>query len=108
MKSVKLMLSTSLSVVAVTTLGMVAFAQTTQQTPAQPEAQTGAAPSAQTRAATAPEQQLTIVGCVQSEADYRRAQDAGKGGVAGTGVGVGNEFVLINASMSTGTAAGSA
>jgi hypothetical protein len=32
------------------------------------------------------------------EADYRKAQDAGKGGVANTGLGVGNEFVLTNAS----------
>ena len=36
---------------------------------------------------------------MQSETDYRRAQDAGKGGVAGTGIGAGNEFVLINASI---------
>ena len=50
-------------------------------------------------------QQVTIVGCVQREADYRRARDAGKGGAAGTGIGVGNEFVLINASMATGAAA---
>jgi hypothetical protein len=44
-------------------------------------------------------EQVTIVGCVVRESDYRRARDAGKGGVAGTGVGVGNEFILTNASM---------
>jgi hypothetical protein len=46
-------------------------------------------------------QQVTIVGCVQREADYRSANNLGRGGAVGTGVGVGNEFVLINASMST-------
>jgi hypothetical protein len=53
-----------------------------------------------TATGTAQEQQITLVGCVQREADYRRSQDAGKGGVAGTGVGAGNEFVLVNASAS--------
>ncbi len=38
---------------------------------------------------------ITLVGCLQREADYRRAQDAGRGGVAMTGVGQGNEYVLI-------------
>lgn len=47
-----------------------------------------------------------ITGCVQRETDYRRAQDSGRGGVAGTGVGAGNEFVLTNASMSTAGARG--
>jgi hypothetical protein len=63
----------------------------------------------QTSAASGTGQEVTITGCVQREADYRRAQDAGKGGVAGTGVGAGNEFVLVNASADstrTGTAAG--
>ena len=38
---------------------------------------------------------ITLVGCLQREADYRRAQDVGRGGVARTGVGLGNEYVLI-------------
>lgn len=50
----------------------------------------------------APEQQVTVTGCVQTEADYRKARDAGKGGVAGTGVGADNEFVLVNASPAPG------
>src|SRR5262245_27417399 len=37
---------------------------------------------------------LTVVGCVQKEADYRAQHDQGRGGVANTGVGEGNEFVL--------------
>lgn len=38
---------------------------------------------------------ITLVGCLQTEDDYRRAQDAGKGGVLMTGAGLGNEYVLI-------------
>ncbi len=51
----------------------------------------GAAASA-SQARTAPEQQVTLTGCIQRETDYRRARDAGRGGVAGTGVGAGNEI----------------
>jgi hypothetical protein len=50
-------------------------------------------------------QQVTIAGCIQREEDYRRARDAGRGGVAGTGVGAGNEFILINASMAPASGA---
>ena len=72
--------------------------QPATQSPGQPGPSPARAP---TPPATSPDQQVTVVGCIQREADYRRKQDAGKGGVAGTGVGAGNEFVLINASMST-------
>lgn len=51
--------------------------------------------------------QITVTGCVQREADYRKAMEAGRGGVAGTGVGTGNEFVLTDVSKSSG-ASGSA
>jgi hypothetical protein len=34
---------------------------------------------------------------VQSEEDYRKAHNLGKGGTVGTGVGAGNEFVLVSA-----------
>ena len=76
-------------------IGMAAFAQWTLQAQA-------ANTSTQQKNA---EQQVTVSGCIQREADFRRARDAGRGGVAGTGVGVGNEFVLINASMSPAVAA---
>jgi hypothetical protein len=82
---------------SVVALSMVAFAQGTQQGGA-PQTQTGGE-----KARAGAGQQVTLVGCVQREADYRKAADAGKGGAAGTGVGVGNEFVLINASMSSGS-----
>jgi hypothetical protein len=38
--------------------------------------------------------EVRIVGCVQWEKEYRRARHEGSGGALGTGVGVGNEFVL--------------
>ena len=83
---------------AVVALGMAVFSSTTvgaqdrpaaaqeRPTPAQPQA-VGAA------------QQVTVTGCVQREADFRKARDAGRGGVANTGVGAGNEFILAEASM---------
>jgi hypothetical protein len=39
-----------------------------------------------------------VTGCIQRESDYRRAGNLGRGGAGGTGVGVGNELVLIDAS----------
>ena len=81
----------------------LAFAATVfAQQPAQPQTST---PSAQSSTQSAMDQEITVTGCVQRESDYRRAADAGKGGVAGTGVGVGNEFVLINASAGSGSTA---
>jgi len=44
---------------------------------------------------------IKVTGCVVSESDYRKAHDEGKGGVVGTGVGAGNEFVLMDASTDT-------
>jgi len=55
--------------------------------------------------AASQDERVTVVGCVMREADYRKAQDAGKGGPLGTGLGSGNEFVLTNASAK-GAAAG--
>ena len=67
-----------------------AFAQQAAQEPQQPP------PGARTSTGGP----ITVTGCVQREADYRKAQDAGRGGAAGTGVGVGNEFILSDASAS--------
>jgi hypothetical protein len=74
-----------------------------QQTPVSPGTQQR--PTAAQQGSQAGEQ-VTVTGCVQREADYRRAQDAGRGGVAGTGVGAGNEFVLAEASSAAGASAG--
>ena len=81
------------SAAAVLTVTMAAFAQTSQSTPS--AAQADGNPQTGTP--------ITLVGCVQRETDYRRATDAGRGGVAATGVGLGNEYVLVNASRA-GTA----
>jgi hypothetical protein len=71
-------------------LGTAAFARQTPGAPATREGASQGAPAAE---------QITVTGCVVRESDYRRAQDAGRGGVAGTGVGAGNEFVLAEAAM---------
>jgi hypothetical protein len=105
----------SATVAFVAAAGMVAFGQATQQNPTTTQQPTterpatrDAQPTPRTQGTTAAGQQVTISGCIVREADFRRTQDAGRGGVAGTGVGQGNEFVLANAMMGTGAAAGGA
>ena len=77
-------------------MSAVALAQPPQPTP-QPTPTTPAAKQ---------DTPVTLVGCIQRESDYRRATDAGRGGAAATGAGLGNEFVLVNASR--GPASGTA
>lgn len=60
-------------------------AQTSGQLRAETAAQVGGAAG-----------EITLVGCIQREADYRRQHDLGRGGVAGTGLGRGNEYILAN------------
>ena len=83
-------------------LSMAAFAQTPAQQPAQPRTQTTTPAPQQAGSA---DQAVTVVGCIQSEADFRKARNLGRGGTAGTGVGVGNEFVLIDAKMAAAAGA---
>ena len=45
---------------------------------------------------------ITVVGCLQRESDYRRQNDSGKGGVLGTGLGRGNEYVLVDSAGDCG------
>jgi hypothetical protein len=45
-----------------------------------------------------PKTPVSLIGCIQREADYRRQHDSGKGGFLGFGGGLGNEYVLINTS----------
>lgn len=82
--------SASICVAGVLALGVTAFAQSSGQ----------ATPSSQPSASSSTDQQVTLTGCVQRESDYRSAKDKGRGGAAGTGVGVGNEFILTDASLS--------
>lgn len=86
---------------AVLPLAMAVFSETTVHAQAaNPAAQEKTPAAAQQPAA--PAQQVTVTGCIQREADFRKARDAGRGGVAGTGVGAGNEFILADASMAPG------
>ena len=41
---------------------------------------------------------ISVVGCIQPETEYRRQNNSGKGGFLGFGGGLGNEYVLVNAS----------
>jgi hypothetical protein len=41
---------------------------------------------------------ISVVGCIQRETDYRRQNGSGKGGFLGFGGGLGDEYVLVNAS----------
>ena len=77
---------------------MAAFAQSTERPGAPTTSQPPAAEVQQSVARAPAEGSVTLVGCVQREADYRRAHNVGRGAAAGTGVGVGNEFVLVGAS----------
>jgi hypothetical protein len=81
-------------------LTMAAFAQTPEQQPVQPQPRTRTSTPASPQAGSAG-QTVRVVGCIQSEADFRKARNLGRGGTAGTGVGVGNEFVLIDAKMAS-------
>jgi hypothetical protein len=93
--------SAMVSVLGATSLAATVLAQTPpptggQQTPPR----TAAEPQASARA---DQDQVTVTGCVVKEADYRQAKDAGKGGAAGTGIGAGNEYILVNASRGGAT-----
>jgi hypothetical protein len=62
-------------------------------------AQTSGRPSGQDASAQGSQKPVTLTGCVQTEAEYRQAKNLGKGGAASTGVGVGNEYVIVGASL---------
>jgi hypothetical protein len=96
-RSMKSVFARGTCTAAVLAMGTVVFAQSTGQT--QPPTST----TPQT-AATQPSQadQVTITGCIQREADYRAAHNMGSGGVAGTGVGAANEYILVNATAVRG------
>lgn len=79
--------------------GMVTLAVSVQATP---QGQSS------TRASAQQDERITVTGCVVRESDYRKARDAGKGGVGGTGLGISNEFILTNASMAAASATGAA
>jgi hypothetical protein len=94
----------SASAAAVLVVSMAAFAQTPQSaSPSkQPDQQST------TQASRQPETPVTLVGCVMRETDYRKATDSGKGGPVGTGLGRGEEFVLVNAKKTSSGASAAA
>jgi len=94
----------SASAAAVLVVSMAAFAQAPQS--ASPSTQSDK-PST-TQASRQPETPVTLVGCLMRETDYRKATDSGKGGTVGTGLGSGNEFVLVNAKKASGGASAAA
>jgi hypothetical protein len=57
-----------------------------------------AAPPAYADDVTAEATPISVVGCIQRETEYRRQNNSGKGGFLGFGGGLGNEYVLVNAS----------
>ena len=63
------------------------------QTYAQDEIETDAAP-------------ISVMGCIQRETEYRRQNNSGKGGFLGFGGGLGDEYVLVNASRAADGAFG--
>jgi hypothetical protein len=49
---------------------------------------------------------ISLVGCIQRETDYRKQNESGKGGFLGFGGGLGDEYVLVNASRGVAGPAG--
>jgi hypothetical protein len=54
----------------------------------------GAVATALAQSASDAAREVRISGCVQWEKDYRKERSEGRGGALGTGLGVGNEFVV--------------
>lgn len=48
-----------------------------------------------------PAMEITVVGCVVKEKHWRKEHQSGKGGPVGTGIGIGNEYILVHASRIT-------
>jgi hypothetical protein len=74
-------------------IGLAAFAATTGQAMAGPSPASSLATQS---GRTSSDQTVTLTGCIQREADYRRSIGGG-GGATGTGAGLTDEFVLIEA-----------
>jgi hypothetical protein len=87
-------------VAAALSLSTASFAQTPAQQPAQPQPRPQTTTPAPQQAGAAA-RTVTLVGCIQGEADYRKAGNLGRGGTAGSGVGVGNELVLFDARITS-------
>jgi hypothetical protein len=89
-------------------VAMAAFAQAPQSSPPATPAGQSSDKAQASQSGRQAETPVTLVGCVMREADYRKSADAGKGGPVGTGLGRGDEFVLVNAKKTTAGAASTA
>lgn len=49
---------------------------------------------------------MTLIGCVELESDYRKRVGAGRGGVLGTGIEAGDEYVLTGVTSAPGEGSG--
>jgi hypothetical protein len=56
----------------------------------------GTAALVQTQAPAPAAKQVSLIGCVEFESDYRNRMAAGRGGALGSGLGAGDEFVLTD------------
>jgi hypothetical protein len=92
----------------VLTLGAAAFGQSSASQPSGQQPSTSTSSASQSSSSASGQQPVTVTGCIEREADFRKAHEEGRGGVAGTGVGTGNEFVLISATSAASGAAGTA
>ena len=72
--------------VAIAATISVAGAQTTARRQGEPPPAAG----------SSQQHEVTVIGCVEFEQDYRKRMVAGRGGVLGSGVGAADEFVLTN------------
>ena len=61
---------------------------------------------AQTAKPSQDTQKVTLVGCIEMEKDYRARLHASPGGVLGTGLGEGKEFVLSSSTVAPGAKGG--
>jgi hypothetical protein len=71
--------------IAAVALATVTSIAANTQTPATRQGSSAATPK-----------EVTLIGCVEFEQDYRKRMAAGRGGVLGTGAGANDEFVLTN------------
>jgi hypothetical protein len=90
-------LATGICTASALALSLVAYAQQPQ-----PSSQPPSAKQPATQTSMSAEKEITLTGCVQSEEDYRKTKGLAKG-TAGTGVGIGNEFVIVSVKPAPGS-----
>jgi len=98
-----------LGMAAMLTVGTAAVAQTVPASPVDRQTQPPQSPSHEMPAPDQKSQKsdqtmtMTLVGCLMKESDYRRAHNLGSGALGGAGLG--DEFVLVDASTTPASGA---